>query len=348
MKQILTFLLICLGCIATLAQVQSPIIVQSGAQAWSYTDLQTAVTQAPAGAYIYLPGGSFGGATIDKELHLIGAGFNTDSTNATGTTSAGQITLQATASGSTFEGFYGYFLGTCDNIVFSNISGSFGNYSYYTYYGNYYYRYNGSNLTVKNSSINPSCIGGNNITVKNCVIAEFITVGNNNIISNNRCTSGVAINGTNNSIFNNIMISQVFYNANVANNIFYGSGIVSGSYCNFENNIFTTGSSLDVSVNSSPGSSFSGNISGISLAALFTNLPNPGTVSPADNCHLLTNSVGHNAGTDGTDIGIYGGWYPYIDVVMPQNPHIRTVNVSSYNNPQGNIHIDVKVGAQNN
>ena len=113
--------------------------------------------------------------------------------------------------------------------------------------------------------------------------------------------------------------------------IYYGT--VSGNYCNFENNIFTTGSSLDLT--GTTGSSASGNISNISLAALFTNLPTPGSVSPADNCHLLTNSVGHNAGTDGTDIGIYGGWYPWIDVSMPQNPHIRTVSVSSYNNPQG-------------
>jgi len=43
--------------------------------------------------------------------------------------------------------------------------------------------------------------------------------------------------------------------------------------------------------------------------------------------HLNQGSPGKNAGTDGNDIGIYGGTYPYTDIIpIPKVIHVNVLN----------------------
>ena len=64
------------------------------------------------------------------------------------------------------------------------------------------------------------------------------------------------------------------------------------------------------------------------------------------NFHLRPGCLGKNAGTDGTDLGIYGGSFPWKNGSLPPNPHIQTKNISSATDPIGNLNVNIKVKAQ--
>jgi hypothetical protein len=63
------------------------------------------------------------------------------------------------------------------------------------------------------------------------------------------------------------------------------------------------------------------------------------------NYHLIAGSPGINGGSDGTDIGIYGG-EPFKDGMLPVNPHIQFKYVAGSTSPNGTLNIHFKVAAQ--
>ncbi|MEI7983947.1 MAG: hypothetical protein WCI71_20035 [Bacteroidota bacterium] len=68
--------------------------------------------------------------------------------------------------------------------------------------------------------------------------------------------------------------------------------------------------------------------------------------SYTNNYHLKSTSNGHNAGTDGTDVGIYGTLIPYKEAAVPFNPHISSKSIGSTTNPTGTLDVDIRVSAQ--
>ncbi|MBK8482801.1 MAG: hypothetical protein IPL31_00200 [Saprospiraceae bacterium] len=66
------------------------------------------------------------------------------------------------------------------------------------------------------------------------------------------------------------------------------------------------------------------------------------------NYHLQNSSSGKNAGSDGQDIGIYGGFYPWKEGSLPANPHMEFKPISNNTDQNGNLKINIKVKAQNN
>ena len=64
------------------------------------------------------------------------------------------------------------------------------------------------------------------------------------------------------------------------------------------------------------------------------------------NFHLQENSIGIGNGNDGTDIGIYGGWYPWKDGALPANPRVSQFNISPINPENGLIQINATVEGQ--
>ncbi|MEM7373558.1 MAG: hypothetical protein AAF587_33345 [Bacteroidota bacterium] len=123
----------------------------------------------------------------------------------------------------------------------------------------------------------------------------------------------------NNDFINN---GYAFYSQNivVANNIFYStnpgnpSPVNSCPNCAFINNL-TFGYSNDTLP--TPGGIGSGNI--IGQDPLFVNYSSDLTLSPG--------SPAINAGSDGTDIGISGGSYPFDVGAPPRIPHIQLFDV---------------------
>ena len=65
-----------------------------------------------------------------------------------------------------------------------------------------------------------------------------------------------------------------------------------------------------------------------------------------NNYHVKATSNGHNAGTDGTDVGIYGTLIPYKESAVPFNPHISSKTIGTVTTPTGTLNVDIKVSAQ--
>ena len=66
-----------------------------------------------------------------------------------------------------------------------------------------------------------------------------------------------------------------------------------------------------------------------------------------DNYHLKNTCVGKNAGTDGTDVGIYGTSQPTSEGWVPSNPHIYFKQIDSQTGTNGTLKIQVKVRTNN-
>ena len=103
---------------------QNLIAVHHNGSPTFYTGLPSAITNAQDGDTIYIPGGSFGDVAINKRLHLVGVGYNSDSTNATARTILGNMTLQngsdyGSITGVYLNGNHIYITGIITNYGFS-------------------------------------------------------------------------------------------------------------------------------------------------------------------------------------------------------------------------------------
>ena len=324
-------------------KAQNLIAIQNGGEPEFYTSLDSAVTNAIGGDTIYIPGGTFMNNSIleiDKELHLIGVGHNPDSTLITHMTYLwSSIRLKYGSSYSTFEGFYltGEFI----------IGGSPSD------------QYDANVNHLKISRVN--C--GNIIFGKNCsgwdlyenVIRGIITTVNSfprsqfNFFSNNIFCEGVCCfedSQFNNNIFikggywaNNV---HTFTNCIFQNNVFLDGIGNEITGCVFDNNLLYHIFSLPT------GSLGSNNIFlGYEPWNVFVDYPG-GIFDYSYNFHLIPAGYGINAGSDGTDIGIYGGMFPWKEGSLPPNPHIQYKLIQQSTDQNGNLNVNIKVAAQDN
>lgn len=315
---------------ATIRTVSNDI--QNPAQ---FNTIQAAVNAAVAGDTIYVNATSLRYAetvNINKRLVLIGGGYR--SSNQLGfTTQVDQlrfVTGGTDPSGSVICGF------RTDNIsalgVFSNIQ------IFRNWIPGGFLSISGNNWLVFNNIINGISIASTstNIFIQNNILVGAIggsTVNANLLIDHNLFLYGFGTFG-----------SLQF--ATITNNIFaFGSGggpIIQSSTVNnnFNNNLTNT---TNVSVNA-PTNSFAGGpntASGnfVNTNPLFVNVPSLPTYDPTFNYRLQSSSPGSNAGTDGTDLGIYGGSYPFpsggapgsgFDTSpLPPIPQVNSVNIQN-------------------
>lgn len=317
MKQILLpfFVLLTLNAFATTWTVDNN--PGAGAQ---FSALQAAHDAASAGDTLLVKGSSatYGALVVTKEIHVIGEGLKPnknqfsnrtelssisiqrDNTNDPSNTSvsgvyftSGSTSPSATIAGSTsavvlsgvkFERCYF----TWETRVNSHTPGLIFNQCFF----NNGFRFSnanaaGSTWTIQNSFIAGFSayiggIGGGNRLVKNCV---FYGPGNGNAISG---------------------ISTTF-----DNNIFYGLQAISGGLnirsCVFRNNL--SFGNLDNSFSPGPITSpntLSSNISGQDPLFVSASVAGP-PFNFLNDYNLQSTSPGKNYGTDGTDIGVYGG-----------------------------------------
>lgn len=68
----------------------------------------------------------------------------------------------------------------------------------------------------------------------------------------------------------------------------------------------------------------------------------------ASNFRIRSNLPYFNGGTDGTQLGIYGGSFPWKDGSVPFNPHIQFKNIPNATDAFGNLPINIRVAAQEN
>jgi len=127
---------------------------------------------------------------------------------------------------------------------------------------------------------------------------------------------------------NNIFLDN--YNNSISGSIFFNS---------FKNNLFFRTTNLG-------SSNFGiGNLVNQPQSSVFINQTG-NTFDYAHDYHINPDSPAKNTGTDGTDIGIYGGPFPWKEGSVPFNPHIQSLIIDSKTDKDGNLNVKIKVQAQ--
>lgn len=332
-----------------MAIAQSVIAVEYNGQSTFYNTLPEAIQNAPADAKIYLPGGilNFTEIVVDKPISIIGAGHYPDSTTATEPTLLiGSLKLINGADNFSIAGVriagnivIGDNYSTISNITNGEISRCWINGQVVfpgSELGSSY-----SNIIIHENAIyhltpNLGLMEMNNILISNNILGYLSTnqsslraTINNNVIATFPCFIWQS------SFYNNIVFGSVGCGDNVFQN-----------YSSVRNNIFDS----NVITSGDPTTIFQNNLTGQLPESIFENYNSGFLVSITNyylyDLHLKSTSPGKNYGTDGTDVGIYGGAFPWKEGSLPYNPHIQFKNISSATNAQGNLNVEIRAAAQ--
>lgn len=345
--------------------------------------IQEAVTAASNGDIIQIQPSAtaYGSASVDKSLTIIGIGFNLTKEIPYQST-IGTITLTRNAasaenaSGSTITGLTiseirlgvqngaAYTLSdvTINNCRITTLSGVSGGVPI-------------NNLLVHSNDITSSVriynlISGDSWFRNNVIRANYldfrssspstITITNNILYCYIYITSATtSIPILNNNFVGASAASYAFGLINeklISNNIFYGrtpaannAGTDSPS---LTNSIFNNNLSISTGNDVLPpaGTSNSGSNNLVTVSPSFTNVPVNGTWSSSYDFTLLTGpppSAAIDAGSDGTDIGITGGFYPWVEpnlvLKTTAGPTIEILNTGTIINPGDSLAVRVKV-----
>jgi len=322
---------------------QNLIAVQNGGEPKFYTELDLAITNAQNGDTVYLPGGTFSlTVTIDKRLHIIGVGFNPDSKVTLPTILNGNFSLISGASSGSLTGVRCIsairFAESITNYTVERVKSPRINFeqnesSYNIFKESIIGDINNSNKIKYNMYLNNIIEGQIGNLTNNAGPSEYCTYKNNLFLyrgffdSNTSSTSTSIINVSNSLFENNIIMGDsIFFWTDYVHTFSYSSNT-------FNNNLF-----VDIFI---PSDSYP------CYKNLVKQTPNSIFVNEAGkDYHLQPNCPGKNAGKDGTDIGIYGGTFPWKEGSIPFNPHFQQVQVSPKTDTNGNLNVNIKVAAQ--
>ncbi|MEO1415048.1 MAG: hypothetical protein AAFW00_07200 [Bacteroidota bacterium] len=315
---------------------QRLIAVQNGGAPTFYTNLDSAIQDAQAGDTVYIPGYFHNVDTffIEKPLILVGVGHDPDSTLAYGiNTEISAITVlksdSVTLIGMLFDS--PIYLGTNTQAI----------------------------QKIKIQSCRTEAINyGNSATqevvIINSVIKNLVGLGNENCRVFNSIIDNGAQNFSNGTVFqNNFFLQTSLYYLNSMNNCTFSNNVILNIQTGinnqgnvFFNNLkfgsFTGISSDNVFYNNEI---FGGTFS-VVKDTIFADIGN-GQLFAYDRDYNLISSLGKNGGSDGTDIGIYGGPFPWKDGSIPFHPHIQQKVISPVTDSLGRLPIQIRVRAQN-
>ena len=331
----------CLLLMTNFAQAQQRVARLSAGVTTIYSSTNPfvdAYTDAVVGDTIYLSGGGFTApTTIDKGIVIFGAGFHLDSTTATfPTTISNSITLGANSDnlyveGVEFQNINRYSADTANNVSFVRCR-----------MGNFTSTNNGAGQSVgiefiQNITGTLNLFGITNSVVSNNIITGQIISSVSNLISNNLLkkqgsTYYESLKSVNNCTFTN----NVFFHNSTSS----FSTSLSGNI--FENNVFVL-----VSPNLGAVPVDNNNYKGIDITTVFVN-QSGNVFDYTHDYHLQSAAQTLYLGTDSTEVGLYGGLFPYKEGAVPQNPHISTKTIAPQTTTNGDLNIQNKVNAQNN
>lgn len=293
--------------------------------------LALAYTAAQNGDTLYLSGHTFTPpGAFDKQLTIFGAGHYVDSTLATGKTFInGSVTLNQNADLFYLEGV--------------EITGNF----------NLATNQSINNVTIKRCKINGNTdvLGGLSNPSTDLALIGNVFIGAINLsnatsvlIANNIIQNGFFPSNGNqisNNIFFNMSTSYYIYGDNnvINNNIFLLPNISPSTGNSYNNNLFVAASPI---YGTTP--TAIGNYTGIAQTAIFVNQTGH-AFDYTHNYHLQAPTT--YLGTDGSQVGIYGGTFPYKEGAVPLNPHIQLKNIAPTTNANGDLQIQIQVEAQN-
>jgi hypothetical protein len=297
-----------------------------------FTDAYNAATD---GDTIYLPGGVFNTfPNFNKRLVIYGAGFHPDSVSVTtATVLNGGITFQASSDSSHFEGIeINGPISTSSNHKIDKLVIS---------------RCKFDGITF-NGDLSTPC---NNVTIKECIILGNISLNNASFcdITNNLIQERI-YNGENNTILNNILFYNYgissYYTINncdnslIANNVFLrtfpNSVWNTTEFSTFSNNVFAMTPAFG-------SNTFTSNYYNVDLSTFFVN--QSGNTPDFYHDYNLVNPSTY-VGLDGSEVGLFGGLFPFKDGTLPENPHFQLKTIAPQTDINGDLNIQIQVGAQ--
>ncbi|MBL0048914.1 MAG: hypothetical protein IPP32_12555 [Bacteroidetes bacterium] len=351
MKKVFAFVFVLLFGISV--QSQNLITLQHGSTASFFTDLQTSIIASTDGDYIYIPGGTWGLQSqtilINKRLNIYGAGALSDSTMATGIT-------QINPKFHFISGANNCFISGCKFLSAIYVGAD----SCANYIDNLTFQFNYITQIGIYSKARSTCLL-NNVINNNCNIYASSNFNvSNNIIYNTLYVDGnQASNGPPGNSYGTISncylngLTFYSYSGNYVKNLIVKNNFIANFTCCFTSNsinysLFKNNFSLATLSQGQYGATndYSNNQVVANVSIIFTNINNTGTYVNSNNYHIVNTSNAHNAGEDGTDIGIYGGTNPWKEGALPNNPHIRFSNINSSTGAGGNLPVNIKVAAQ--
>ncbi len=276
-----------------------------------YSDLQTAIDNSGLDDTIYVHpspnpyNGGSQGVNINRRLTIIGGGYAPTETQYGWSTVIPQLNLDSVPS-DPISGNKFPISGT--KIIGCHIS------SWLDYYISDYK----TDITVERCMIANLQVRGIRYKITNCIIGSIDVNNFSSLVFSNNLVGSVGQSNKSTVIFtNNIFYPRsgaatfgtVSY-ANFSNNIFYSNNPTPSDYCTFNNNFLVHSVVLPVLPNGT--NTGAGNFSNINPQFKAGNLPASIALGdlPKYDWSLVTSSKGIKGGTDGTDIGIYGGAYP--------------------------------------
>ncbi len=297
-----------------------------------YTNLQDALDAAQTGDTIYVHPSpdSYGNIKINKRLVVMGGGYSPDSTQFQWPSTTGSITLDSVALTNPISG---------TSITGLNVSGSI----------------NGDagikNILIERCSISSYLyVIGSGAIIRNNII-NYINVNNNsNVLIVGNFIKNISYSNKSSVLIANNILSGSYYSisyAIISNNIFWFADISNFSYSTFNNNI-----TYAVSVQTLPYGTNTGS-NNLYADPKFNDVTIPLSAVTVGNAikydwSLSAASLGISAGTDGTDIGMYGGGYPMPNMTgAPALPQITEMTINNSVVPvDGTLNVTVKARKQ--
>lgn len=276
--------------------------------------------------------------TIDKGIHIYGAGHYPDSTTATNKTiiTSGGLTLADNADNCRIEGLELQGITFSNNLAINNvvikrnhIAGS---------------------IDIQGDYSNPS---QNTLIIQNAIDGNITGTNAQFLLMTNNIVAGKVLNMNSNMIQNNIFLNNAYWgwpyysnhvmysinSCSLNNNIFMNNteaGILTGIGNFLNNNVFLL--TLNVGSNIASGNYYNANGSTLFVSQTGNSF------DYTHNYHLQ--SPGTYVGTDSTQCGIYGGSFPYKEGAVPANPHVISKSIATSTTPSGDLNISITVGAQ--
>ncbi len=342
MKKAITIsVLICIIAFSSALFSQQKINVQNGTTATFYTDLVTAVNEAPDGATIYIPGGVFpitgGNLDINKKLSIYGVGHYPDPIlkEKGRTVINGNIRLGGNAQNIHIEGF-------CIN---GNIQGYDANND------------NIQNLVIKRVRMNDLHLGGDlspafwsNILLTECVIQNIYHAYASNVVYERNLVNGQVFEANNSNNYNTVSFN---------NNIFFLQGasneyLIRVQYATFNGNIILDKSRWTEYYMFSGNNQYYNNVfqhgsTGYNkdniivndITLYFEKYTSLNSFSYEDDYHIKSSAPDSIKAA-----GIYGNSsFPYKENAIPITPHIKSSTVSNQTT-NGKIQVNIEVEAQ--
>lgn len=318
-----------------------------------YTDLQECIDAASDGDIIQIIPAvdHYGDVQISKELHLVGSGWIPDNQSGVNTKVNSIIFESNTSNGSTLNGLT-LIASWSYPIIFGELNAPLDTLKDIEIYN---CKIPGiqqldncpiKNITLRNNLFALLYANSGAVETLRFQVSDGATEGvliSNNIILRSRYTFGIAfpaIKVANQTIItNNLFISwsglatfSVIHDCFITNNVFYSAGTQgSTNYANvYSNNLSyssLTNGNLPPPSTSVPANSGSGNI--VDSDPLYLAITATYTVYHITNDYTISEfSPLIDAGTDGTNIGLMGGQYPFVNYKNLRGvPYIHQLSV---------------------